>query len=49
MMTFDYDVFLSYSSADKALVRPLAERLKQDGLNITCFQFCEINNYLNKI
>ena len=29
---FDYDVFLSRSSKDKAFVRPLAERLRADGL-----------------
>ncbi len=26
-----YDVFLSHSAQDKAVVRPLAERLRQDG------------------
>jgi hypothetical protein len=26
--TFQYDVFLSHSSKDKAVVRPLAERLR---------------------
>ena len=29
---FDYDVFLSHSAKDKAVVRPLAERLRADGL-----------------
>ena len=29
---FQYDVFLSHSAKDKAVVRPLAERLRQDGL-----------------
>ena len=29
---FPYDVFLSHSAKDKAVVRPLAERLRQDGL-----------------
>jgi len=29
---FTFDVFLSHSSKDKAVVRPLAERLRQDGL-----------------
>lgn len=29
---FNYDVFLSHSSQDKASVRPLAERLRADGL-----------------
>ncbi len=29
---FQYDVFLSHSSKDKPVVRPLAERLRQDGL-----------------
>ena len=28
---FPYDVFLSHSAKDKAVVRPLAERLRQDG------------------
>ena len=31
---FPYDVFLSHSSKDKAVVRPLAERLKKDGLKV---------------
>jgi len=30
---FTYDVFLSHSAKDKAVVRPLAERLRADGLN----------------
>ena len=30
----DYDVFLSHSAKDKAVVRPLAERLRQDGLKV---------------
>ena len=29
---FDYDVFLSHSAKDKAVVRPLAERLRADAL-----------------
>ena len=29
---FQYDVFLSHSAKDKAVVRPLAERLRKDGL-----------------
>ena len=29
-----YDVFLSHSAKDKAVVRPLAERLRQDGLKV---------------
>jgi len=32
---FQYDVFLSHSAKDKAVVRPLAERLRQDGLKVT--------------
>lgn len=28
---FSYDVFLTHSARDKAVVRPLAERLRQDG------------------
>ncbi|MFA5192336.1 MAG: TIR domain-containing protein [Verrucomicrobiia bacterium] len=31
---FTHDVFLSHSSKDKAVVRPLAERLQKDGLNV---------------
>jgi hypothetical protein len=31
---FQYDVFLSHSSKDKTVVRPLAERLRQDGLKV---------------
>ena len=31
---FHYDVFLSPSAKDKAVVRPLAERLRQDGLKV---------------
>ena len=31
---FKYDVFLSHSAQDVALVRPLAERLRADGLNV---------------
>ena len=31
---FEYDVFLSHSAKDKALVRPLAERLRADGLKV---------------
>jgi hypothetical protein len=29
---FQYDAFLSHSAKDKAVVRPLAVRLRQDGL-----------------
>jgi small GTP-binding protein len=31
---FPFDVFLSHSSSDKAEVRPLAERLRKDGLRV---------------
>ena len=31
---FHYDVFLSHSSKDKTVVRPLAERLRKDGLKV---------------
>jgi len=31
---FPYDVFLSHSAKDKAVVRPLTERLWQDGLKV---------------
>jgi hypothetical protein len=29
-----YDVFMSHSTQDKAVVRPLAERFRQDGLKV---------------
>lgn len=41
--TFTHDVFLSHSSKDKAVVRPLAERLRADGLNV-CFAEREIRH-----
>lgn len=31
---YQYDVFLSHSSKDKAVVLSLAERLRQDGLKV---------------
>lgn len=31
---FAYDVFLSHSSKDKAVVRELAQRLKKDGQRV---------------
>jgi TIR domain len=31
---FQYDVFLSHSAKDKEVVRPLAERLRHDGLKV---------------
>ena len=31
---FHYDVFLSHSAKDKAVVRPLAERLRKDKLKV---------------
>jgi len=31
---FSFDVFLSYSSKDKVVVRPIAERLRADGLRV---------------
>ena len=31
---FSNDVFLSHSAKDKAVVRPLAERLRKDGLKV---------------
>jgi hypothetical protein len=31
---FAYDVFLSHSSKDKAVVRPPAERLRKDGMKV---------------
>jgi hypothetical protein len=32
--TFPYDVFLSHSAKDQAVVRPLEERLRTDGLKV---------------
>jgi len=32
--SFQYDVFLSHSSKDKPVVRPLAERLRKDGIRV---------------
>ena len=32
--TFPYDVFLNHSAKDRPVVRPLAERLRQDGLKV---------------
>lgn len=32
--SFPYDVFLSHSSKDKAVVRPLAKRLREAGLRL---------------
>lgn len=31
---FTYDIFLSHSAKDKAVVRPLAERLQKDGVKV---------------
>ncbi len=31
---FQHDVFLSHSAKDKAVVRPLAERLRKDGVKV---------------
>jgi TIR domain len=31
---FPYDLFLSHSAKDKAVVRPLAERLRKDGVKV---------------
>jgi hypothetical protein len=36
---FKYDVFLSHSSKDKEVVRPVAERLRKDGLLDFSFGF----------
>ncbi len=33
---FPYDVFLSHSAKDKAVVGSLAERLRQDQLKVCC-------------
>ena len=33
-MSFEYDVFLSYSTKDAEIVHPLAERLKSDGVKV---------------
>jgi hypothetical protein len=34
---FQYDVSLNHSAKDKAVVRPLAERLRKDGLKLAKF------------
>ena len=34
VIEFQYDVFLSHSSKDKAVVRAVAERLRADGLRV---------------
>ena len=31
---FSFDLFLSHSAKDKAVVRPLAERLRKDGVQV---------------
>jgi hypothetical protein len=31
---FSFDVFLSHSAKDRAVVRPVAERLRKDGLRV---------------
>ena len=36
---FPYDVFLSHSAKDKAVVRPLAERLRNDRLGLQPLAF----------
>jgi len=33
--SFPHDIFLSHSAKDKAVVRPLAERLRADGVKVT--------------
>ena len=33
-MSFEYDVFLSYSHEDKDIVHPLAEKLREDGVRV---------------
>jgi hypothetical protein len=33
-VNFQYDVFLSHSANDKEVVRPLAERLRKDGVKV---------------
>ena len=36
---FAYDVFLSHSPKDKAVVRAMAERLRADGLRVWYFEW----------
>src|ERR1700740_1358755 len=36
---FPYDVFLSHSAKDKAVVRDVAERLRNDGVKVWCAQW----------
>ena len=42
---FPYDVFLSHSAKDKAVVRPLAERLRQDGLKVPFYFGFRISDF----
>ena len=35
--SFQYDVFLSHNAKDKAVVRPLPERLRADGVKVEKF------------
>ena len=39
-LDFRFDGFLSHSSKDKAVVRPLAERLRADGLKCGSMNGC---------
>ncbi len=43
--TFTHDVFLSHSAKDKAVVRSLAERLRQDRLQLPSCKL-RITNYV---
>ncbi len=36
---FAYDIFLSHSAKDKAIVRPLAERLRKDGVKVWFYEW----------
>ena len=36
---FPYDVFLSHSAKDKAVVRALAERLRADGVKVWFYEW----------
>jgi LDH2 family malate/lactate/ureidoglycolate dehydrogenase len=36
---FQFDVFLSHSAKDKAVMRPLAERLRRDGLKVWFYEW----------
>ena len=43
--SLEYDVFLSHSAKDKAVVRPLAERLRADGVKVWFDEWVEFPRF----